>query len=120
MYRAETSLKARTPWSGQLNVISDNALFMQLPHLELLKASHKFPGDYTFKVIGKADNGFLGRTLAAARAAAKLEKDPEFTVRQSAGGKHVAVTLQVPTESAESVIEIYKVLGKLDGLQMLM
>ena len=42
----------------------------ELPSIELLEAVHHFPGPYTFKVIGKSDNGFdlngdaLGPTAA--------------------------------------------------------
>jgi uncharacterized protein len=92
----------------------------KLPPLELLRTTHQFPTDFVFKVIGTADEGFLGRTLALAREASGLAADPEFTVRQSASGKHVAVTLRVPSESAEKVLEIYEALAKLDGLELLM
>lgn len=92
----------------------------QLPPIELLKSTHTFPTTFVFKVIGSADEAFLARVLAAARQSAGLSSDPEFTVRQSSNGKHVAVTLAIVTESAEKVLEIYQGLSGLEGLALLM
>ncbi len=92
----------------------------QLPPLELLESTHRFPTDYVFKVIGKADEGFLARTLASARQSANLNADPEFTVRQSEHGKHVAVTLSVPAQSAQQVLDVYSKLSTIEGLVLLM
>lgn len=92
----------------------------KLPPLELLRSTHEFPTNFVFKVIGASSGGFLGRVLAVAREASGLSTDPEFTVRQSASGKHVAVTLRVPSDSAEEVLTIYSALSKLDGLELLM
>jgi uncharacterized protein len=92
----------------------------QLPPLELLESTHTFPTDFVFKVIGNAEDGFLGRALSAAREAAGLETDPAFTVRQSSGGKHVAVTLRVPTQNAQAVLTVYRSLSTLSGLELLM
>jgi putative lipoic acid-binding regulatory protein len=91
-----------------------------LPPLELLRATHEFPTVYVFKVVGNADEGFLARVLSAARKAAALSVDPEFSVRQSSSGKHVAITLEIPTDTAERVLEIYRELSLLEGLAFLM
>jgi uncharacterized protein len=92
----------------------------RLPPLELLESTHKFPTRYIFKVIGSADDGFLARALAGARHSAKLSVDPEFTVRQSEHGKHLSVTLSVPAESAQQVLDVYSELSTLKGLVLLM
>lgn len=90
------------------------------PPIELLKSTHTFPETYIFKVIGTSDEGFLGRVLASAREAAGLQTDPEFSVRQTTGGRHVSVTLALPMESAERVVEVYKSLAKVEGLTLLL
>jgi putative lipoic acid-binding regulatory protein len=92
----------------------------KLPSIELLESTHTFPSDYIFKVIGNADEGFLGRVLAAARESAELSADPEFSVKQTTGGKHISVTLTVHVPSAQRVHTIYEGLAKLEGLILLM
>ena len=36
-----------------------------LPPIELLERTHHFPGPYMFKFIGKVENGFVARVVAA-------------------------------------------------------
>ena len=57
------------------------------PSIELLEAGHVFPGPYMFKVIGKTENGFVGRTVAAVRDALAAEVDPPYSVRETNGGR---------------------------------
>jgi putative lipoic acid-binding regulatory protein len=90
-----------------------------LPAIELLESTHRFPGPYLFKVIGRSDQGFVARTVAAVRDAVAAEFDPPFSVRETAGGKHVAVTLEVPVQDAEDVIAVYRRVQKLAGLVFL-
>ncbi len=92
----------------------------QLPSIELLESTHQFPSAYIFKVIGKADEGFLGRVLAQTRAANEMEIDPPFTVRQTEAGRHVSVTLTVDVPNAARVHSIYKGLAEVQGLVLLM
>jgi putative lipoic acid-binding regulatory protein len=91
----------------------------QLPTVEMLEAGHSFPGSYMFKVIGKSDNGFEARTVAAVRDELNAEVDPPFRVRTTPGGRHVAVTLEFTLETAEQVLQVYRRLLKLPGLVML-
>jgi putative lipoic acid-binding regulatory protein len=90
-----------------------------LPAIELLESTHRFPGPYLFKVIGRSERGFVARTVAAVRDAVAAEIDPPFSVRETAGGKHVAVTLEVPVQGAEEVIAVYRRVQKLAGLVFL-
>ncbi len=92
----------------------------QLPPLELLRSTHTFPTTFVFKVIGSAEEGFLARVLAAARTAAGMDADPQFTVRQSTNGKHIAISLAIPTDTAEKVLEIYRGLAEVEGIALLM
>ena len=47
-----------------------------LPSVELLEAHHAFPGPYMFKAIGRTENGFVARTVAAVREELAEPVDP--------------------------------------------
>jgi uncharacterized protein len=85
----------------------------------LLDKTHAFPCPYLFKIIGKADQGFLARVLGVVREELLIEVDPPFRVREAVGGRHLSVTLEPMVQSAQQVIAIYRRLGVLDGLVML-
>jgi putative lipoic acid-binding regulatory protein len=91
----------------------------QLPSIEMLEAGHHFPGPYMFKVIGRSDNGFVARTVAAVRDELLAEVDPPFRTRETPGGRHVSVTLELTMETAEQVLSVYRRLLKLTGLVLL-
>jgi uncharacterized protein len=90
-----------------------------LPAIELLEAGHEFPGPYMFKVIGRAENGFVGRVVAAVRDALSAAVDPPYTVRETAGGRHVSVTVEVEVQTAEDVLAVYRRVHRLAGLVVL-
>jgi len=91
----------------------------QLPSIELLEAGHRFPGPYMFKVIGKTENGFVARTVAAVREEVAAEVDPPFRIKGTPGGRHVSVTLELTMNTAEQVLQVYRRLLKLSGLVLL-
>jgi putative lipoic acid-binding regulatory protein len=91
----------------------------QLPAIELLESTHQFPGPYMFKVIGRVDNGFVARVVAAVREELAEEVDPPFSVREAVGGRHVAVTLQPQLQSAHQVLAVYRRVRSLSGLVFL-
>jgi uncharacterized protein len=91
-----------------------------LPTFDLLEKSHDFPCPYLFKIIGKVDEGFLARVLAAVREELSIEVDPPYRVREAVGGRHVSVTLEPVVQSAHQVLAIYRRLGVLDGLVMML
>jgi putative lipoic acid-binding regulatory protein len=90
-----------------------------LPTFDLLEKAHAFPCPYLFKIIGKADEGFLARVIAAVREELFIEVDPPYRVREAVGGRHVSVTLEPVVQSAHQVLAIYRRLGVLDGLVMM-
>ena len=45
----------------------------ELPSIELLEATHEFPGPYIFKAIGRVENGFAARVVAAVREELALD-----------------------------------------------
>lgn len=91
----------------------------RLPALELLKAGHQFPGPYMFKAIGRSENGFAARAVAAAREAMDAAVDPPFRIKETPGGRHVSVTLEFTVQTAEQVLVVYRHLQKLAGLVIL-
>jgi putative lipoic acid-binding regulatory protein len=91
----------------------------QLPSVELLEAHHRFPGPYMFKAIGKSDNGFVARTVAAVRDELEAPVDPPYSVRETPGGRHVSVTLEVSVASAQQVLAVYRRMLRLTGLVIL-
>jgi putative lipoic acid-binding regulatory protein len=91
-----------------------------LPPVELLEKTHRFPGTYMFKVIGKVENGFVARVVAAVRTELCAECDPPFRFREAVGGRHVSVTLEPQVQTAEQVLAIYRRIRQTRGLVMLL
>jgi uncharacterized protein len=90
-----------------------------LPAIELLEATHQFPGPYMFKAIGRSENGFVARAVAAVREELAGAIDPPFSVREAVGGRHVSVTVTPDVRSAYDVLAIYRRMRALAGLVML-
>jgi uncharacterized protein len=86
--------------------------------LELLQQTHTFPGPYHLKAIGKSDHDFRQRVVDAVREVLGVEVPSEM--RETPGGRHVSVSLDLNVESAEQVLALHHRLKKLDGLVMLL
>jgi putative lipoic acid-binding regulatory protein len=91
-----------------------------LPDRELLESTHNFPCVYVFKAIGIDDHHFVGRVLAAVKRCLAEGVEPSFSCRGTPAGRHVSVTIEPETASAEHVLEIYQALREVDGLVMLL
>ena len=91
----------------------------QMPAIDLLESAHSFPGPYIFKVIGRSDRGFLARTVAAVRDELAAEIDPPYRIRETPGGKHMAITLTPQVQTAQQVLDVYRRLGRTEGLVVL-
>jgi hypothetical protein len=89
------------------------------PSTDLLESSHSFPGVYRIKAIGSTAGDFVDRVVAAAaeEVASAAEIDP--IVKETRGGRHVSVTLDVTVQSAEQVRAIYARLREVEGLTLL-
>ncbi len=92
----------------------------QLPSIELLEFTHEFPCQYIFKVIGKAEDGFVSRVVAAVREQLNRDADPVYRFRETSGGRHVSITLEPFFQSAEEVMSVYGCLQGITGLVMLL
>lgn len=90
------------------------------PPIELLEATHVFPGAYTLKVIGLAEEWFAERVVAAVREEMMLDHDPVFKLRKTSGGKHVAVTLELKALSAQQIHDVYHRLIDMPGVILLL
>ncbi|MGH7202412.1 MAG: YbeD family protein [Planctomycetaceae bacterium] len=90
-----------------------------LPTVELLNSTHDFPCPYVFKVIGRTEQGFAARVVAAVREELGEYFDPPHRTRLTAGGRHVAVTIEPMVETAEQVQSVYRRLVQLAGLVMM-
>ncbi len=101
------------PWREEEQVMND------LPSIELLASTHTFPCAYMFKVIGLSERGFAARTVAAVREEMAADVDPPFRVRETTGGRHIAVTLQPTVDTPQQVLAIYRRLRHLAGLVLL-
>jgi len=92
----------------------------ELPSIELLEATHRFPGRFVFKIIGRVEQGFAARVVAAVREELADEVDPPHRTREAVGGRHVAVTLEPMVETASQVLAVYRRVRKLAGVVMMM
>jgi uncharacterized protein len=90
------------------------------PSIALLERTHDFPGRFLFKIIGRVDNGFAARVVAAVREELAYEVDPPHSVREAVGGRHVAVTLEPNVETAAQVLAVYRRVRTIAGVVMMM
>jgi hypothetical protein len=86
--------------------------------MELLEEHHQFPGEYMFKIIGFAGEGF-GSEVSAAAARVLGQESVEASFRPSRRGRYLAVTLETRVESAQQVLEVYAELRRVEGVVML-
>jgi putative lipoic acid-binding regulatory protein len=90
------------------------------PSVDLLETTHAFPGVYRIKAIGSNEGGFVDRTLAAAAAELASPAEIDHSVKETRGGRHTSVTLDLAVQSAEQVRRIYERLRQVEGLTLLL
>jgi len=90
----------------------------ELPAVELLESTHCFPGTYMFKAIGRVDDGFAARIVAAVRDELGSDIDPPYRLQPTPSGRHVSVTLEPEVETGEQVLAIYRRIRGTSGLVM--
>lgn len=86
--------------------------------LELLRSQHSFPGPFTLKFIGAAEDSFVQRLVAAVRAALHAVEDPPHSTQPSKNQGYVAVTLMPIFNSPEQVLEVYDAVRSVKGLKV--
>lgn len=87
---------------------------------ELLDAVHSFPCDFHIKVIGATENDFIGRVVAAVISAEVAETDINYTSRETTGGRHTSVSIDVIAQSSDHVMAIYAAIRTVHGVVMVM
>jgi uncharacterized protein len=92
----------------------------EVPSVELLESTHTFPGPYMFKAIGKGENGFVARVVAAVRDELACPDDPPYKFREAVGGRHISVTLTPTVQTGKQVLAVYARLRKVAGLVLMM
>lgn len=90
------------------------------PPIDLLKATHSFPGPYIFKVIAQLEDTLIPRLLKAIREELDWTEDPKYSLRETAQGKHVAVTFELVMRTPEEVHQVYKRLLQEPGIILIL
>ena len=88
--------------------------------VELLNDTHAFPCVFVFKVIGRVENGFAARVVAAVRDELGEATDPPYRFRESVGGRHVSVTLEPTVQTVHQVLAVYRRIKAQAGLVLMM
>ena len=86
------------------------------PSIELLESTHAFPGNYRIKAIGSTADDFTAAVIAAAESELAAASDLDASIRETAGGRHVAVTLDLAVQSAGQVQAVYARIREVPGL----
>jgi uncharacterized protein len=89
------------------------------PSVELLESTHFFPGVYQIKAIGRAQEDFESRVVAAVCSHLAAHSDLDYSVRTTPNGRHVALTLDITVQTAEQVRAIYAEIREVEGLTLL-
>jgi putative lipoic acid-binding regulatory protein len=90
------------------------------PSIDLLESTHAFPGVYRIKAIGASDGGFVERVITAVADEVATPGEIDYSVKETRGGRHVSVTLDVSVQTAEQVRAIYARIREVEGLTLLL
>jgi hypothetical protein len=89
------------------------------PSVELLLATHVFPGEYIVKAFGPGDDGF--RAAVQASAAEVLGADKvRSSERASRHGRKICITLTLSVDTVDDVVRVYDSISVVPDLIMLM
>lgn len=86
---------------------------------ERLNAVHSFPETYIFKVIGANTQDFISRVIQAAINAMGGKHTLDVSTRESTAGRHVSVTLAAEVDDADTVLDVYELLGAVQGVRFM-
>jgi putative lipoic acid-binding regulatory protein len=92
----------------------------QNPPSDPIDAVHEFPGSFRIKAIGSVADDFEARVLAAVRTELDSSDDVDWTARTTAGGRHIALTMDVLVRDADHVRAIYARIREETGLVFLL
>jgi putative lipoic acid-binding regulatory protein len=89
------------------------------PSVELLLATHVFPGEYIVKAFGPHDDGFRAAVLASAAAAIGAER-VRSSERESRHGRKICITLTLSVETVDDVVRVYDRISAVPQLLLLL
>jgi putative lipoic acid-binding regulatory protein len=89
------------------------------PSEDLLVSNHQFPGTYQIKAIGSSDDDFAGRVVEAVVSELATPSELVHTIRETPGGRHLSLTLEMNVQSADQVRAIYARIREVKGLTLL-
>jgi putative lipoic acid-binding regulatory protein len=93
--------------------VSDDAQRLR----ELLESTHTFPGPYSFKVIFRnqtaAGESILAALAAGTGLAVRTDAD---SIKVSAQGSYVSMTVLLDADTSQDVLSVYAVLGTLKSV----
>ncbi len=88
--------------------------------VDLLNSVHRFPTPVVIKVVGVSSPGFVEEVQRVIRHELRTADDLACSVRETPGGRHIAVTLEPPFERPEQVLAVYARVRDLPGVVMLL
>lgn len=87
--------------------------------LELLRNQHTFPGGYVFRVVARP--GDSARIVSAiAVAVGGVGSFQSIEEKKSRAGTYVSLRIHTEMNGPEAVLEVYDVIGRLEGVIMTM
>ena len=85
--------------------------------LALLRDQHRYPGTHRFQIVVRNDEERIDSVLRVLMAAATSDgPDVRHERVPSRAGTYVSLRVIVPVGAAEEVLDMYQLLGELDGL----
>jgi len=88
--------------------------------LDILQASHSFPGAYTFTVIARSRDGVTAEIRELVEVEGAPLADEHFVVTASSGGKYVSHRMVVHVADAERVLALYEQFRAIEGVIQLL
>lgn len=81
--------------------------------LELLRSNHTFPGSFQFRVVVRPPAA-TSTVTAMAAAAGDGARVVDVEERRSSKGTYIALHVRIQVSAAESVLDVYEVLGTME------
>lgn len=88
------------------------------PARELIEAAHDFPGEYTIKAFGPANNGFREAVAVAIEHAVGARH--ECRERLGSKGNSMCITVVLQVETVDEVLRTYERLHLIADLKLIL
>lgn len=88
--------------------------------LELLKATHTFPGDYHLSVITTTGDEVFAAVRAAVEAGGSAVPEDGYQQIPSSGGKYTSHRFRIACASATDVLDLYERVRLVEGVVSLL